>query len=216
MYKIILGRRIPSFLFGTRSFLTWKSNVDFLKQELQFTKELMKNQNQLLAKDKENQLLAKDKEILAKEKDKEILAKDNEILSLNYQLKSSNLQVLVERQSYSVRAAVETLLLHRYPEKPRGMEEKLRMYLNEDPYLRKTYAQVCHKLNCSNYADKAPRNLYHNMSSKVHGGGFPINCSISNSNLSVAEWSLVISLFKMNLPKEAFNVYDNQGNLMDI
>jgi hypothetical protein len=145
---------------------------------------------------------------------KDVVAKkDVELSILNERLKVSNQETLIERQSYSIRAAVETLLLKKYPEKPRKMEVKLQ---NEDASLKQTYADLCETFNCSNYADKVPSKLYHSLLSKIHGGGYPIRCNIKDSTLSAAEWSFVIAVFKLNLPDKGYSVFDSEENEMDI
>ena len=148
---------------------------------------------------------------------KDVVAKkDVELAILNERLKVSNQETLIEKQSYSVRAAVETLLIKLYPGRPQRMEEKLQKYWNEDASLKQTYADLCETLNCSNYADKVPSKLYHSLSSKIHGGGYPIRCYIKDSTLSAAEWSFVIAVFKLNLPDGGYSVFDSEENKMDI
>ena len=148
--------------------------------------------------------------------EKAVAKKDVELAILNERLKVSNQETLIEKQSYSVRAAVETLLIKLYPGKPQRMEEKLQKYWNEDASLKQTYADLCETLNCSNYADKVPSKLYHSLSSKIHGGGYPIRCYIKDSTLSAAEWSFVIAVFKLNLPDGGYSVFDSEENKMDI
>jgi hypothetical protein len=159
------------------------------------------------------------KDVLAKKELewKDVLAKkDVELAILNEKLKTSNLETLILRESYSIRAAIEILLLKHYPQRPRKMEDKLLKYWSEEPKLRETYSSLCQKLNCSDYWEKVPSKVYHSLSSGIHGGGYPIRCHINDSSLSPAEWSFIISVLKLNLPKDGYMVFDMEGNEMDI
>jgi hypothetical protein len=103
--------------------------LELAKKDLEFEKAVAKKDLEF-----EKAVAKKDcdwKDVVAK--------KDVELAILNERLKVSNQETLIERQSYSIRAAVETLLLKKYPGKPRKMEEKLQKYWNEDASLKQIW-----------------------------------------------------------------------------
>ena len=193
-------------IFTLNSSAEGRLKLELAKKDVEFKKVLAKKEC-----DWKDVLAKKDVEF-----EKVLAKKDVQLAILNEKLKVSNQETLIERQSYSIRAAVETLLLKKYPGQPRKMEEKLQKYWNEDESLKQTYSDLCEKFNCSNYSDKVPSKLYHSLSSQIHGGGYPIQCHIKDSTLSAAEWSFIIAIFKLNLPAKGYSVYDSEENEMDI
>jgi hypothetical protein len=191
-----------------RSFIILQS-----KAELQQQIEVLKTIN---AKDKEiaNVANVKDKEIanVANVKDKEIAnvenVKDKEIATLTERLRNASTAVLVAKESYTVRAAVECLMDLHYKSVSGGMQNKIDSAFQK-PNLMKEFETLCQQFN-SKPDKRVVQNLYHSLSSHVHGGGFPIQCHTTNNILTPAEWAAVIALFKTYLAPDAFQVFDAQ------
>ena len=143
-----------------------------------------------------------------------ISKKDVEVAVLMERLKVSNLNIMIEKNIISVRAAVETIINLKYPKT--GTEHGIQLYMKQDDKLKPTYENLCGTFNCIAYKDKVPPSLYHTLSNKIHGGGRPFQCYTSDRTLSKAEWALVISIFKLNLPQDGFKVFDSDDIEMEI
>ena len=88
------------------------------------------------------------------------------------------------------------------------MQNRINMLFENDAAVRCSFEEMCIKFNCLNYAKKAPANLYHVLSGKVHGGGYPIEIHTKDNTFSQAEYAFIIAVMKENLSGDAFKVFD--------
>ncbi len=106
---------------------------------------------------------------------------------------------------------IETIFSLNQP-KVRGIQNKVNADLKEAKYTLKI-AEWCKKLNTP-FDRKVADNIYHSISTHSHAGRYPIECHTNDTTLSQAEWALVIAVFDVNLPADAYVVYDSNNDLL--
>jgi hypothetical protein len=165
---------------------------------------------QLEAKDalhlKDVQNVTLKKELEARE---DLEKKQQEIILLDMALKNSMNAVLIAKQAYSARAALETIIIVKYiaPTISKSFEACIK-----DPAVQLEFQKQCRTFNCLGYAKNAGKNLYSNLSANLHGAGYPIAIHTKDKILTPAEWALLVAIFKLNLAADAFKVFDENDN----
>jgi len=182
-----------------------KTIADLEKEKLKTIADLEKEKLKTIAD------LEREKTELEREKKHDKQISDLRVHHLEDKLKTASLEVFKQCSVYSVRAAVESIVAIQQPG-PIGTSKKIMNEFARNDTLRLKYDELCKMFNCVNNSSKIPENIYHSLSSQIHGGGMPIRCFISDKTLSPAEWAFVIALFKVYLPPESFVVYDQQNN----
>jgi hypothetical protein len=209
--KFLATLKPPIRFAFSRSFFQLKKvsemELQLQKKESDFEKELQKKESsiELLKQQHESEVKLQKIEL---EHMKSL--KDMTIIHLQKDLQNASLEVIKISSSYSVRAAVESIVAISQPG-VMGASKQIQLEFSSNPVLQSEFQNLCVKFNCLNYSLKVPDNLYHSLSTHVHGGGLPIRCHLSDKTLSVAEWAFVIALFKIKLPPQSFEVYDNDN-----
>jgi hypothetical protein len=201
--------------------------MEEMKIELAVEKERGKLIAELAAEKEKGKFIAelaaeKGKTELAAEKGKTELAmaKGQFMLDLGMEQHNTKLlkaKILADMHSHSIRSVIgnysltiETIFSLNQP-KIKGIQQKINKELeNSGKYQAKIY-HWCKKFN-TNYDQKIAANIYHSISTHSHAGRYPIECHTNDNILSQAEWAFVIAVFDINLPTDAFVVYDSNDN----
>ncbi|KAJ3315618.1 hypothetical protein HDV04_002032 [Boothiomyces sp. JEL0838] len=177
-------------------------------------KELSKEKDAYLKqKDIELKELNEKRAIELKELNAEIRQLDNKKNELDSSAKALATECMLLKGEISIRGALESAMFKLSPE-IKGVQKQIDVYVKTDDF-KKEYQVVCKKLNCrpdtmiSSY-------LYSAISTYHHSGAYPIQCHTSKNFLSLTQWAMLITLFKLGHKRGAFDVYDQMERLIDV
>lgn len=209
------------FLSVRRAFFvpTWKLALSEKEKDLA----LSEKDKDLMLAEKNMELVKRDLKHLTTEKDLVIEKKDLEVENVKkdleferYKNKIAASEVLKKSSVITIRSAVETIALLSSPLPGSTATKLAELYKRDKKEIDRKFKALCVKFNALSYSGTIPLNIYQSLSTHIHGGGYPIACSIKDPTLSPAEWAFVIALFDTKLSRDSFQVYDIDNNLIDL
>lgn len=108
---------------------------------------------------------------------------------------------------------LEAILDIKQPYVQGGVQKKINAEMNTNPSLVQNIQIWCSKLNTPRDS-KVPSNIYHKISTHIHGGKYPIECHTVDRLFSPGEWAFVIAVLVTNLTADAYAVYDSNDSLI--
>ena len=102
------------------------------------------------------------------------------------------------------------MILHIEVPSVKGYQSKIDEYFRNEK-LQSSYKEWC-RVIVTKADPKVISNIYHSLSTHVHGGGLPIECRLEDRILSPAEWACVITILNNYLEPSDFKVFDMEGN----
>ncbi|KAJ3270908.1 hypothetical protein HDV01_007305 [Terramyces sp. JEL0728] len=148
------------------------------------------------------------------QKDSELKELGIKATDLDHSAKTLTTNLMLLRGEISIRGAIESAMFKIYPDKKGGVQKLLDEFTKTKEFKRE-YESICNKFNCKPDEKVAPY-FFSALSTYHHNGAYPIQCHLADNFISLTQWAMVITVFKLGHVKGAFDVYDHMEKLIDV